>query len=583
MTFLAPGALIWLASIPVLLWLWRLASTRRQSLIPSLIPFEHLLRRAPKRRSRLVVTLLFWLQLAALLGLTAALARPVLMRPRARTVLVLLDTSASMGARAPGLFGGGATAFERAQRALLSRLARKSPADQWLVVTTAPVASLTPQPTSDAATLRQAIERARVAHLGGNLATAAHIGRMLLAAEPDRTLVATDEARPAEQGNDRLQWATVGAPAPNAALVGLDAQGPLCRAAEASVVATVQNFSDEEAGATLTASQGGRRLAETAAAFAPGERQSLALALPDDAAGWVEIALAAKRDGLEADNRAWINLFRGATAPIALRPHTAAFKETLSSWLGACETLTWTMEDGNGPPAAPGGEPLVITDRWDAAQGAAASMVFEPPSPSRPLLSRWVVASGHPIGSYLAPVETASAALNLSPWTGSGVVVVAALVNGRKVPVVVADEREGLRTVVMRLDPSHDPGSTPVLLAFFNSLRWLMGTSADTMGGPANFFDPVESNLLHRASTWRTNRDRFPFPIGQEWEKESGPGTISSAGRTAQPLSRALMLAMLVVLLIEWWRYTEKRDHFPFPTLTRQEKRSGPTTLAARP
>ncbi len=508
---------------------------------------------------------------------------------------------------------------------------------------TAPVGSLTPQPTSDVASLRQAIEDARVSHLGGNLSTAAHIGRMLLTAEPDRTVVVTDEARPAEVtpppgggdgererarrgpppargAGDRLQWVAVGAPTPNAALVGLDAQGPLCHAAEASVVATVQNFSDEETGVTVTAAQGGRRLAEASAAFAPGERRSLALALPDETSGWVDIALAAKRDGLEADNRAWLDLRLGATAPIVVRPHTAAFRDTLSAWLGACETLTWTVEEEGGPPAAPHGrEPLVITDQGDATHGAVASMVFESPSPPRPILSRWVVASGHPIGSYLAPVETVAAALTLSPWTGSsGVVVVAALVSGRKVPVVVADEREGLRTVVMRLDPSRNRGTTPVLLAFFNSLRWLMGKSADTMGGPlsaggflpgrvtvrrpdgstdhtdssggtvsydaatvaglyrflqgsaevtvaANFFDPVESNLLHRASTWRAP------PPSQLVGGQAAPPSAAAAGagteaagatRAVHPLSRVLMLAILVVLLIEWWWYT-RGDRFP--------------------
>jgi len=362
----------------------------------------------------------------------------------------------------------------------------------------------------------------------------------------------------------------------------------------------VQNFSEEETAVTVTASEGGRRLAEAHAAFAPGERQSLALALPEETSGWVEIALAAKRDGLEADNRAWIEIHHGAAVPIVVRPHSAALRDTLSAWLGACETLTWTVEDAGGPPAAShGGDALVITDHADAARGAVASMVFEPPSPPRPILSRWVVASGHPIGSYLAPVETAVAALNLSPWTGSSGVV-AALVNGRKVPVVVAEERDGIRSVVMRLDPSESREATPVLLAFFNSLRWLMGRAADTMGGPlvaggflpgrvavrrpdglmdqvesaggtvsydtataaglyrfvqgpaavtaaVNFFDPLESNLLHRASTWRTHRDR---------EQGSGPGTVSSLSRVAHPLSRALMLAILLVLLVEWGRYT---------------------------
>ena len=48
----------------------------------------------------LVVNLLFWLQLAALLGSVLALARPQLIRPGSQTTLVILDTSASMAAGA---------------------------------------------------------------------------------------------------------------------------------------------------------------------------------------------------------------------------------------------------------------------------------------------------------------------------------------------------------------------------------------------------------------------------------------------------------------------------------------------------
>ena len=131
MSFLAPWALLWLGSVPVLIWLWRLNATRRQTRISSLIPFEHLLRRPSRRRRRLVVNALFWLQLAALAGLALALAQPMLVRSRARTVLVILDTSASMGAERRGL-----QVFEEAKRTLLARIARASPGDRFFVVTT---------------------------------------------------------------------------------------------------------------------------------------------------------------------------------------------------------------------------------------------------------------------------------------------------------------------------------------------------------------------------------------------------------------------------------------------------------------
>jgi hypothetical protein len=226
MSFLTPWALVWLGSLPVLVWLWRLAATHRQLQIPSLIPFEHLLKRPPRRRSRLVVNLLFWLQLAALTLLAATLAQPVMFQRRARTVLVVADTSASLGARSRG-----SSVFEHARRLLRRRLARKARAEQWLIVASAPVTALTAQPTSDPARLRDVIETLQANDVGGNVGTAAHLGSALLGGEVDHTLVVTDESRPTPAPADDVEFLTVGGTLPNVAFVGLDAHGPLCRQA----------------------------------------------------------------------------------------------------------------------------------------------------------------------------------------------------------------------------------------------------------------------------------------------------------------------------------------------------------------
>ena len=599
MSFLAPWALLWLGSIPVLLWLWRLASTHRQIRIPSLVPFERLLRRAPKRRTRLIIAPLFWFQLAALVGLAGALARPVVSQRRAKTVLVVLDTSASMGAEV-----GGSTVFAQAKRALLARIARKHPAEQWFLMTTSPPTPLTQQPTSDGVALTRAVEETRVSHLGGNLSTAAHLGRVLLGEETDATLVVTDEAPPTDALDTRLRWVRVGAAVPNVGIVGLDAQGPLCSVADASIVVTIQNFSDNPQAVTVAASQQGRRLIEARAELAPRDRRSLSLAIPNTT-GLVDITLAAPNDSLEVDNRAWVTLRRAATLPIAVRSDSAPFNDTLSTWLGACEALRWSMD-----PASREAPSLVITDREaDVPASAVASVVFDAPSEARPVLSHWVVSSGHPIGSYLAPVEAVAAALNLSPSGGiSGTPVVSALVSGRNIPIVVADEREGHRAVLMRFEPSAGRASTPVLLAFFNSLRWLMGRSEGqatgepllvggfrpgpvsvrrpdgtmdsvesdggrlvydqvTLAGPyrfsqgsaevveaVNFFDPLESNLLDHPSTWRAAQQPLAAP--------------AVARNVVHPLSNLLMMVVLLLLLLEWWRYSTKSTvHSPPSTV----------------
>ena len=474
MTLLSPLALLWLASVPVLLWLWRLAATRRRMHVPSLVPFERLLARPPRRRTRLLVNLLFWLQLAALIGLALALAHPVVTPRRAKTVLAILDTSASMDARQ-----GSERAFERAARALTARIARKAPGDRWLVMTTSPVESITPQSTSDTAMLTQAVAGLRVAHLGGNLSTTVRIGLALLGDDPDEIVVVTDEPLPAEPPEDRVRWVQVGRPLPNVGIVGLDAQGPLCASSDARMAVTLHNFSDDESSVTIVASQRGERLADGRETIPPGARRTIALSIAPSVEGWVEVSLLDVRDGLEADNRAWIDIQRRATLPIQLSSHAASFTSTVSAWLDACPSLVWTTQ----PPSGAGPTVMITDHLQDLGSAVASAMVFLPPDDPRPMPSHWVVSAAHPIGAYLAPIEVVNVPLNLSADATSGVPVVSGLVNGRKVPLVVAEEREGRRIVWMRFDPSGHDAATPVVLAFFNSLRWLMGASSSRATG----------------------------------------------------------------------------------------------------
>ncbi len=590
MTFLTPLALLWLGSLPVLVWLWRLSSAQRLIRVPSLIPFEHLLNRPPKRRSRLIVNTLFWLQLAALCTFSLALARPVWFARRGRTILTVLDTSASMGAQL-----GGPRVFEQARHALLGRIARKSPNDQMLVMTTAPVTALTPSPTSDAALLSQVAGSVHASHLGGNLATAVRIGRALLGSAPDETLVITDEPRPSQVSAGQVRWITVGARMPNVALVGVDAHGPLCSPAEARVIATVQNFSDAPAAVSVTATHDGRRVTKAHAEVAPNSRQAVSLPLPDGIVGWVEVGLSVQPDGLEVDNHAWIELRRTARLPIVVHSQDAAFTRTVGAWLDACPTLTWASEPP--PDASPY---ILITDHEpEAARGGAAAMVFLRSAGSKLLRAHWVAALDHPISFYLSPVEVVAAALTLTPASvPGGVPVISALVGGRRTPVVVADERDGRRVVAMLFNPSGSDGSTPVILAFFNSLRWLMGDAqagrtgdpvtvngfrsglvsvrrpdgstetvepvggvvrydAATLAGiyrfkqdarelraAANFFNPLESNLTNRVSTWR--------PV------EIAVSATAASVRVAHPVAHGLLIAVLVLLLVEWRWYAAR-------------------------
>lgn len=591
MMLLNPLALLWFGSIPVLLWLWRLASTHRRTRIPSLVPFERLVKRQSRHRTRLVVSLLFWMQLAALCGLTLALAQPVIKQPHTRVLFMVVDTSASMGARS-----NDSSALERARRALLARIARKAPTEEGFIMITSPVTAVTPQPTSDGVALTRAVQGLRVSHLGGNLSTTARIGRALLATEPDETFIVTDEPTPSTPYEKGLQWVTVGASLPNVAIVGIDAQRPLCRPAEARIIVTIQNFSDAATTITVNATQRGQRLAEAQATLEPHARQTLSLAPPKETTGLVELTLSAPHDGLEIDNHAWLDLRRTATLPILVRTQSASLTHALTNWLSACEALTWTTDATHSATAH-----VLISDQERGLSSAAtASLTFLPPTNAHPVLSHWVAAIDHPISAYFPTVETVTASLNLSAEGNlPGNPVISGLLSGRKVPIVVADEQEGKRRVFMSFDPAASPESTPILLAFFNSLRWLMGTNqsvttgepltlsglkpgkaivrrpdgavdleetndgvlrydATTLAGPyevtqgsthltiaMNFFDPLESNLTTRVSTWHVLEDH--------------PHSSRPTHPSTHPVSHLVLLVMLALLVVEWWRYSLKR------------------------
>jgi len=588
MTLLSPWSLLWLASVPVLVWLWRMTSSRRQVRVSSLVPFEHLLRRPPRFRSRLFVNVLFWLQLAALIGLAAALSQPVVFGRPARRILAVLDTSASLAAP-----DGGASAFERARRALLGRIARKAARDEMLIMTTAPVEAATPKPTSDAAALSRAVRALAVNHLGGNLATAARIGRAVMGAMPDEIMLFTDEPAAPQPQEAAVRWVSVGRPLANLAIVSVDASGSLCSPSDARIIATLQSFSDRASAAAVTVSQQGRALAQVSTEIAPRARAALSLELPAGTDGWVDVTLTGQPDGLAVDNRAWVQIRRSAQLPIVVQSESPAFRQTVARWLQACPAASWS----DAPPAS-GGPYLLITDqRVDAATPPTAAMLFRGSSTSAPVRRHWIAAPDHPIAFYLSSVEMVAAALSPSASAVStgGVPVVSALVGGRRVPVVVAEEQDGGRRVTMFFDPAQSAEAVPVIVTFLNSLRWLMGQAQlGTTGEPllldgfrpgpvsvhrpdgttelvsaqgtvvryerttragryraiqhavaseaaANFFDPLESDLIGRASTWR--------PL------TGAPIATDRPRRTSYALTPPLLGLLLLLLVGEWLLY----------------------------
>lgn len=546
MSFLSPLGLLALASVPVLLWLWRLSASRRQTRIASLVPFEHLLKRTAARRKRLVINWLFWLQLAALLAATTALTQPQLKLAGSRTILAILDTSASMGARQ-----GLTTAFDRAKAELIRRIQRKSPMDQVLLLASAPPTPLTAQPTSDGILLARLVEEQKVALMGGHLATTERLGRAILSRPADEIWVATDESRPSSAESASVRWFAVGQPAGNAAIVGVDTLGPLCDPSDARLMVTIQSFSEKTAQVRVAASQAGRQLAQQHLSLAGKERQFLTLALPEEAQGLIEVSLSASADALEADNHVAVSLEPKGAKTIAVSVASPSMAQTVLRWLSACPAVTASSVEK--PPAD---NSILITDDPDFFQRASGpALLFKAPARAKPVAAYWMVLAEHPIASYLSLVDVVAAPINVSEQASPGIAVLAAILGGRKAVVVSADESEGRRQVFMNFDVSGQETATAITLIFFNSLRWLMGESntraMDSSVADKNLLDPLESNLLYRPSTWAASAMSGQNPVAQN-KKKSRPEGVS------HPLASWFIILIMLLLLLEWWLYTAK-------------------------
>ena len=630
MHLLSPLALAWLGSIPALIWLWRYATSRRQIRIPSLVPFERLLRRAPTHRTRLLVNWLFWLQLACLLLAALALAEPVLVGHSARTTLVIIDTSASMQASV-----GGPSAFGRAKQELLTRIARKEPHERMVLVASAPVTPLTREPLSDEVQLRGLVQRLSPSDVGGNLALAGRIGRAVVGREPDAILILTDEPPPLH-ADSAVEVRSFGSALPNVAIVGADLSDPLCVPATASetgeppnghpsarLLVTVQNFSDEEQPLRLSARVPDAQDVAHTLTLLPQQRETIPVSLPGGIEGPVTIRVETARDALAVDNQLIVSLARegrsggaGQQIPVVLASERPEVSQVIGRWLDACPRIAWHVMDATNPPTPRSGadapaDSILITDQAElAASWPSTSMMIAQHSSGSPrlTLTHWLIDSSHPITSYLEPLESVVTALAPPPQSSvgglvgaSGEPVLWAVSEDRKVPLVLASERQGTRRVTFLLDPTATPNSVPLTLVFFNSLRWLAGSRRFTVTGEpltfgfvepgrvrierpdgavewrdhpggifryeatdrtgryrvegppraiertVNFVHPIESNTMTRSSTWSADPSAEP--------------TTDAEASARYPMVHWLLRLMLIILVVEWWLYSRKGRH----------------------
>ena len=253
MAFLSPLALLGLLFVPVVIAMYLLKLRRDQRVVPSTLLWQRLLTdveaNAPWQKLRRSLLLLLQLLLVLLLALLAA--RPFLERPAglAGDVVVIIDTSASMGATdiPPSRL---AEAKNKVFEAL-----RELPANGTVsVIAAGRTARVVVNGTTDLGRVRAAIEGITVSPSTGDLGDALNLANALAARAGDADiLVATDAAlaiKPVNHLDHEVRVLQVGRERRNQAIVAL-AVRPASSGVTRSVFVSIANLDIEPAGRTL--------------------------------------------------------------------------------------------------------------------------------------------------------------------------------------------------------------------------------------------------------------------------------------------------------------------------------------------
>ena len=224
MSFLSPLALLGLLFVPLVLAMYLLKLRREQQIVPSTLLWQRLLTdveaNAPWQRLRRSLLLLLQLLLVALLAILAA--RPFIERPAglAGDVVVVIDTSASMGATdlPPDRLA-------EAKAQVLVRL-HDLPANGTVsVIAAGRTARVVVNGTTDIGRVRAAIEGITVSPATGDLGDALNLANALAARAGDaEILVATDAAlatKPTARLEHKVSVIQVGRERKNQAIVAL--------------------------------------------------------------------------------------------------------------------------------------------------------------------------------------------------------------------------------------------------------------------------------------------------------------------------------------------------------------------------
>jgi hypothetical protein len=453
------------------------------------------------RRLRRWLSLLLQLAMFGLILLAAADPQPAAANRVGRSLVVLVDRSASMSATDEA--GGRRVVAARARAQAI--VAGLGPADRALVASFAAGVTAESGFESDPARLRRAVDAVLPTEEPGDLGRALDFAAAVLRGRPHPTLVLVSDGAFSEDARRQAvidpaidaRYVPVGRRARNVGILGFAARRYPADPDSVEAALTVQNFGDAPADVTveITAGAGHTPVERAHLTLAPGERRRHVLpdvAAPDARLEAELVAARDARDDLELDDRAFavvpgrrrLRLLRvgppnlyldGALlslgAGVSVRRAPAANVEaTRAGWAGFDAVIL----DGVAPAPAPESGRFLYLDPHGGGSPFAERGVLRDP-----LIAE--TRRGHPLlrGLELADVNIAEAR-RLALAAGD-----VAVAGSFGAPLVVARERPGLRVAAVAFDVRRSdlPMRTAFPLLVANAVAWLAGGDAHGLGG----------------------------------------------------------------------------------------------------
>ncbi|MFN0127211.1 MAG: VWA domain-containing protein [Verrucomicrobiales bacterium] len=497
MRFLNPAVLpwLWLAVVPVALYLFRRKS--RTVRVSTLLFFKSLAREHQEsawlRRLKRWLSLLLSLLLVCgpVVGLGRLIVAPA--GSEARSVVVVVDTSASMAARD----GEGRTRLERAQARVRSQLAGVSEGVPVALV----AAGATPEIVHPRSTNRRDLLRAlgllKVKPVADNAAAALATATAMAALEtPAEIWWASENGPDGEAGlpvGVRRRDLVVALEKPiNAGITAFSVTPmPLLHARYQAFVQVALN-SEAEAPrvAVVEPRVAGLPLARRELTLQPGAMQGLTLEIEASQEQVLEVSLQMEGDMLEADNMVVCRL--PAPRPLVVAwftpkpdPFTLLALQSLAT---EGEVEVFTGEPAQWPP--PRLPDVAIFDGWLPAEWPAEVpvLVINPPGSAGPVRARPLdppvprdevraVADEHPVLFRLNPGRVALTQTAIIDASGA----LQPLWMAGDQPVLAAGESGGQRLVILACAPALSerlPLTTSYPLFLGNALFWCAEKSA---------------------------------------------------------------------------------------------------------